>query len=74
MIHVLHLTKHLHIQTQVIIISRDYSDEERRAWEVPDEDEADGDFVLALSAIKPPNPCEDYPIVLEFLSKHIYLE
>ena len=31
-------------------MSRDYTDEERRAWEVPDEDEADGDFVLALSA------------------------
>ena len=38
-------------------MSRDYTDEERRAWEVPDEDEADGDFVLASNATQnPPLP------------------
>ena len=41
---------HLHQQTQTTAMSRDYTDEERKAWEIPDEDEADDDFVLALSA------------------------
>ena len=49
---------HFHQQTQTTAMSSDYTDEERRAWEVPDEDEADGDFVLALSATKNPPPSQ----------------
>ena len=44
---------HLHQQTQTTAMSRDYTDEERRAWEIPDEDETDDNFVLALRATQP---------------------
>ena len=34
-------------------MSREYNAEELKAWEVNDEDEADGNFVLALSPSQP---------------------
>ena len=48
---------HFHQQTQTTAMSRDYTDEERRAWEIPDEDSADGDFVPPSNATQnPPLP------------------